>query len=202
MPRVILATRNQHKVNELRQILSAAIPGFQPDWLGSAQDFDTVEPVEDGVDFAENSLIKARQVVKDTGLPAIADDSGICVEIMGGAPGIFSARWSGAHGDDVGNRNLLLHQLADVPERNRGAYFMCAACLVMPDGREFVEIGKMTGHLSFAAAGDSGFGYDPIFIPTGYSVTNAELSPEEKNAISHRAKAFNALAKTLQAELL
>jgi XTP/dITP diphosphohydrolase len=146
------------------------------------------------VSFAENALIKARALAAATGLPAIADDSGIAVDVMGGAPGIFSALWSGRHGADTENLELLLAQMTDIPERHRGAAFVCAAALVTPDGTERVEIGTVRGRLAAAASGSNGFGYDPIFIPDGFAVTSAELSAEQKNAISHRAAAFEQLA--------
>ena len=144
--------------------------------------------------FAGNALIKARQLAEATGLLALADDSGICVDAMGGAPGVFSARWCGRHGDDAANLELLLAQMADVPERRRGASFVCAAAMAAPDGREEVAEGVMRGSLLFAPRGENGFGYDPIFRPEGLSVSSAELTPERKEAISHRGKAFRALA--------
>ncbi|MGJ9529360.1 RdgB/HAM1 family non-canonical purine NTP pyrophosphatase [Actinotignum sp. GS-2025a] len=192
--RVVVATGNAHKVTELRNILA---PWLQEIELVSGAEFAVSEPVEDGTTFAQNALIKARAYARATGLPAIADDSGLCVDILGGAPGIFSARWSGHHGDDAANRQLLLAQLADVGPANRGAHFHCAAALVTPEGREEVREGEMPGSLLTAERGSGGFGYDPIFAPAGYSRSNAELSPEEKDAISHRGKAFAQLAPVL-----
>ena len=152
---------------------------------------------ETGVTFAENSLLKARAVAEATGLPAIADDSGLAVDVLGGAPGIFSARWSGRHGDDVANLNLLLAQLSDVPDSFRGAAFVCAAALAVPgpDGiaRETVEYGQLEGALLREPRGEGGFGYDPVLRPSGLDRSCAELSSEEKNAISHRGHAFRAL---------
>lgn len=189
--KLALATRNPHKVAELRAILLPLLPGAQ---ILGAEAFDVPEPVEDEVTFAGNALIKARQLAEATGLLALADDSGICVDAMGGAPGVFSARWCGRHGDDAANLELLLAQMADVPERRRGASFVCAAAMAAPDGREEVAEGVMRGSLLFAPRGENGFGYDPIFRPEGLSVSSAELTPERKEAISHRGKAFRALA--------
>lgn len=189
--KLVLATRNPHKVAELRAILLPLLPGAQ---IVGAEAFDVPEPVEDEVTFAGNALIKARQLAEATGLLALADDSGICVDAMGGAPGVFSARWCGRHGDDAANLELLLAQMADVPERHRGASFVCAAAMAAPDGREEVAEGIMRGSLLFAPRGENGFGYDPIFRPEGLSVSSAELTAERKEAISHRGKAFRALA--------
>ena len=189
--KLVLATRNPHKVAELRAILLPLLPGAE---IVGAEAFDVPEPVEDEVTFAGNALIKARQLAEATGLLALADDSGICVDAMGGAPGVFSARWCGRHGDDAANLELLLAQMADVPERRRGASFVCAAAMAAPDGREEVAEGVMRGSLLFAPRGENGFGYDPIFRPEGLSVSSAELTPERKDAISHRGKAFRALA--------
>ncbi|UVJ53078.1 RdgB/HAM1 family non-canonical purine NTP pyrophosphatase [Trueperella pyogenes] len=188
---IILATRNAHKVEEVRNILAPLLPSVPSISPVPAR---LPEPVEDGVTFAENAIIKANQVARELGVPAIADDSGLCVDILGSAPGIFSARWSGRHGDDAANLDLLLAQLADVKPVQRGARFVCAAALALPDGTVVVEEGHMAGQLRYERAGEGGFGYDPIFQPEGYDVTNAQLSPADKNAISHRGKAFAALA--------
>ncbi|MEW6869791.1 RdgB/HAM1 family non-canonical purine NTP pyrophosphatase [Trueperella pyogenes] len=188
---IILATRNAHKVEEVRNILAPLLPSVPSISPVPAR---LPEPVEDGATFAENAIIKANQVARELGVPAIADDSGLCVDILGGAPGIFSARWSGRHGDDAANLDLLLAQLADVRPAQRGARFVCAAALALPDGTVVVEEGHMAGQLRYERAGEGGFGYDPIFQPEGYDVTNAQLSPADKNAISHRGKAFAALA--------
>ena len=189
--RLVLATRNEHKVGELRSILLPLLPDLD---LVGANAFNLPEPVEDEVTFAGNALIKARQIARETGLIALADDSGICVDAMGGAPGVFSARWSGSHGDDDANLELLLHQMSDVPDRYRGAEFRCAAALVTPEGQEIVEEGVMKGSLMRERHGVNGFGYDPIFRPDGLAVSSAEITPAEKDAISHRGKAFRALA--------
>ncbi len=200
-PRLVLATHNAHKVREVRQILAQAIPGFEPEDLVSAPDLGADEPVEDGVTFAENALIKARAIAAHTHLPAIADDSGLAVDVLGGAPGIFSARWCGRHGDDRANLDLLLAQLAEVSDAHRGAAFVCAAALVLPDGREVVEHGEMRGRLLRAPVGSGGFGYDPILVPEGETRSSAQLTPEEKNARSHRGAAFRALAPAIAAAL-
>lgn len=214
-PRLVLATHNGHKVGELREILAPVLPGLDPAAVTGAADLGAPEPVENGVTFAENALIKARALAAFTGLPAVADDSGLCVDVLGGAPGIFSARWAGRHGDDVANLTLLLAQLADVPAQHRGAEFVCAAALVTPDGFEHVETGVMRGRLTTAPRGHGGFGYDPVLVPdeqparaasaaAGGSLdglTGAELTPQEKNAISHRGKAFRALAPVIAARL-
>lgn len=196
-PRLVLATHNPHKVAELREILRPLLPGLDDHDVVGAADLGADPPVEDGVTFAENALLKARALAAATGLPAVADDSGLCVDVLGGAPGVFSARWAGWHGDDRANLELLLAQLADVPERHRGAHFACAAALVTPGGLEVVEEGAMPGTLLTAPRGTGGFGYDPILRPAGDGRSSAELSPAEKNAISHRGKAFRALAPHL-----
>ena len=167
--RIALATHNEHKVGEIWAILSPLVPGLTRESLASARELGAPSPVEDGTSFAENALIKARALAAATGLPAIADDSGIAVDVMGGAPGIFSALWSGRHGADAENLELLLAQMTDIPERHRGAAFVCAAALVTPDGTERVEMGTVRGRLAVAASGSSGFGYDPIFIPDGFA---------------------------------
>ncbi len=196
-PRLVLASHNAHKLREVRQILVAAAPGIDPEDIVAAPEMGADEPVEDGATFAENALIKARALAAHTHLPAIADDSGLAVDILGGAPGIFSARWCGRHGDDRANLELLLAQLADVRAEHRAAGFVCAAALVLPDGTEVVEHGQLRGRLLTAPRGDGGFGYDPILQPEGQPAGDerscAELSPAEKNAISHRGKAFRAL---------
>ncbi|QRV01587.1 RdgB/HAM1 family non-canonical purine NTP pyrophosphatase [Arcanobacterium phocisimile] len=194
---LILATRNAHKVGELREILGPLLPGVNMNRIQSVGHYDIEEPVEDAVTFAGNALIKARQIAGLTGIAAVADDSGICVDVLGGAPGIFSARWCGKHGDDQANLDLLLAQLSDVKAEHRTGYFLCAAALVLPDGREFVCEGRMMGRLRYEVAGEGGFGYDPIFQPDGYDVTSAELEPAEKNRISHRGRAFTELAPLL-----
>jgi XTP/dITP diphosphohydrolase len=195
--RLVLATHNAHKVGELRAILAPVLPGLDPASVVGARDVGAPEPVEDGVTFVENALIKARALAAFTGLPAVADDSGLSVDVLGGAPGIFSARWAGRHGDDAANLALLLAQLADIAEPHRTARFVCAAALVTPDGFEHVETGTLEGVLATEPRGTGGFGYDPILVPTGQTRSCAELTPQEKNAISHRGIAFRALVPTL-----
>jgi XTP/dITP diphosphohydrolase len=193
--RLILATRNTGKITELRAILAAA---ELPHELVGADDYPEVPDVkETGVTFAENALLKAHALARATGHPAIADDSGLCVDVLGGAPGIFSARWSGTHGDDEANLRLLLAQLSDIAPEHRAAHFACAAALALPDGTERVVEGRLDGTLRTAPAGTGGFGYDPILQPDNDTRTCAELSPEEKNAISHRGKAFRALIPSI-----
>lgn len=191
--RLVFATGNAHKLSELEAILAPAWAEYADGVIARMSDFEVCDPVEDGATFEDNALIKARHVCQATGLPAIADDSGITVDIMGGAPGIFSARWSGRHGQDQENLHLLIAQLADVPDQHRGAAFVSAAALVLPDGREFTERGIVRGTVLRERRGDGGFGYDPIFLPDGYDITTAEMTPEQKNAISHRGIAFRAL---------
>lgn len=192
-PRLVLATHNRHKLGELRAILHPALPALDLDAVVTAGDLDVPDPVEDGLTFAENALVKARAVAAATGLPAVADDSGLAVDVLGGSPGIFSARWAGRHGDDEANLDLLLAQLADIAEPHRTARFVCAAALVTPEGVQVVEHGTLEGRLAFAPRGSNGFGYDPVLVPLGDTRTCAELTPEEKNAISHRGQAFRAL---------
>ncbi|RHA43513.1 RdgB/HAM1 family non-canonical purine NTP pyrophosphatase [Cellulomonas rhizosphaerae] len=196
-PRLVLATHNAHKVGELRAILAPVLPELAGDDVVGARDVGAPEPVEDGVTFEANALIKARALAAFTGLPAVADDSGLAVDVLGGAPGIFSARWSGRHGDDAANLALLLAQVSDIAPEHRGARFVCAAALVTPDGFEHVETGALVGTLTFEPRGAGGFGYDPALVPLGESRTCAELSPDEKNAISHRGQAFRALAPVI-----
>lgn len=200
-PQLVLATHNEHKVTELRAILLAPEVGLPLDssQIVGASSFGVPEPVEDGVTFAQNALIKARALSRATGLVAIADDSGLAVDVLGGAPGIFSARWAGRHGDDSANLNLLLAQLSDIAVEHRAARFVCAAALVTPDGREFVELGALEGNLLFEPRGTGGFGYDPILQPVGDERSCAELTAEEKNAISHRGHAFRMLAPHIKA---
>ncbi|TGB13017.1 RdgB/HAM1 family non-canonical purine NTP pyrophosphatase [Streptomyces sp. MZ04] len=200
MTRLILATRNTGKITELRSILADA--GLPHDLVGADAYPEIPDVRETGVTFAENALLKAHALARATGLPAVADDSGLCVDVLGGAPGIFSARWAGKHGDDRANLDLLLAQLADIDaDIHRAAHFACAAALALPDGRERVVEGQLRGVLRHAPSGANGFGYDPILQPEGETRTCAELSAEEKNAISHRGKAFRALVPVVR-ELL
>lgn len=193
-PLLVLASGNEHKVEEIRAILTPSLPGLDLSRIASMTEFGVDSPVEDALTFEGNALLKARAVTAATGLPALADDSGLTVDAMGGAPGIFSARWSGGHGDDAGNLELLLAQVSDLKEEDRGAQFVCAAALALPDGKSVTTEGIMRGVLATQPRGKNGFGYDPAFIADGYRVTNAELSAEEKNQISHRAKAMRDMA--------
>jgi XTP/dITP diphosphohydrolase len=189
--KLVLATHNAHKVQEVGAILNAL--GANVELLG----YDGPEPIEDGTSFLENALIKARAAFAHTGLTSIADDSGMAVEILGGSPGIFSAGWSGTR-DNAANRELVLAQLADVKPEHRAASFVCTMALVGPDG-EVSFTGIWPGRVSTAVIGEHGFGYDPIFIPQGFEVTAAELEPEVKNALSHRSMALEQLANYLKA---
>ncbi|GAA1903771.1 RdgB/HAM1 family non-canonical purine NTP pyrophosphatase [Streptantibioticus ferralitis] len=199
MQRLVLATRNANKVSELRAILADA--GLDFELVGADAYPEIPDTEETGVTFADNALLKAHALAQGTGLPAIADDSGLCVDVLGGAPGIFSARWAGRHGDDRANLQLLLAQLADIDSEHRGAHFACAAALALPDGTEHVVEGRLDGTLRHAPEGAGGFGYDPVLQPDGETRTCAELTPEEKNAISHRGKAFRALIPIIREEL-
>ncbi len=197
---IVLATGNPHKVGELRAILAEVLDELALELVGQGEVEGVPEVVEDQVTFAGNALLKARAVAGATGRPALADDSGLAVDVLGGCPGVFSARWSGRHGDDAANLALLLAQVADLPDEHRAAGFVCAAALALPDGTTRVEQGRLRGTLTCAPRGSNGFGYDPIVqLPDGRTV--AELDAAEKNAISHRGNAFRALAPHLR-ELL
>ena len=193
MPRVVLATRNTGKISELQRILAA----YDVDLVGVDAFPDLEDVAETGSTFADNALLKARTVSAATGLLAVADDSGLTVDALNGMPGILSARWSGRHGDDEANLDLVLAQIADLPDERRGAAFVCAAAAVAPDRREIVVEGRIRGTLLRERRGRNGFGYDPIFVPVGETRTTAEMSADEKDAISHRGMAFRALAKQL-----
>lgn len=197
-PVIVLASNNAGKLTELRAILTAAIPTLAAEQIVDAKTVDAPDVVEDGVTFEANALKKATLTAQATGLIAVADDSGLAVDVMHGAPGIFSARWAGKHGDDQANMDLLLAQLSDIEHPHRGAAFVCAAAFATPDGAtRHVEVGKLPGDLTFEPRGDNGFGYDPIFEIPEFGKTAAELDPETKNEMSHRGKAFRALAPKL-----
>jgi XTP/dITP diphosphohydrolase len=189
--RLLLATRNRGKLAELQRLLADAVPGVEVVGLDAVSAFP--EAPETGATFAENAVAKARDAARASGLPAVADDSGLSVDALNGMPGVLSARWSGRHGDDDANTALLLGQLADVPDERRGAAFVCAAALATPDGEEHVLERQWRGRLIREKRGSNGFGYDPVFVPEGLTVTSAELAPEEKDARSHRGQAFAAL---------
>ncbi|MCR2812025.1 RdgB/HAM1 family non-canonical purine NTP pyrophosphatase [Microbacterium sp. zg.Y1090] len=193
--RVVLATHNPHKIEEFQSIVRATRPDLE------VVGYDGPEPVEDGVTFAQNALIKARAAAAHTGLPALADDSGLCVDVLGGSPGVFSAYWAGHAKDATANLELLLDQLSDIADPHRTAHFVSTIALVLPGGAEHVVEGVWDGRLATAPAGDGGFGYDPIFIPADQPEneerTVGEWSAGEKNAASHRARAFAALTPLL-----
>ena len=190
---LVLATRNQGKIREFRRILDSISQGTI-NLVGLEEFSHTTEVEETGSTFKENALLKARSVCKETGLPAIADDSGLCVDALGGAPGLFSARYAGVHGDDRANNVKLLKELESIPEEKRGAHFTCAAALVLVDGREHVSEEIFEGSILHAPIGDQGFGYDPLFRPQGFSISSAQMSADEKDLISHRGKSLRAIA--------
>ncbi len=191
--KLVLATRNQGKITEFRRILEELAPG-QIELIGVDKFPDLVDVEETGTSFEENSLLKARYTSQATGLPAIADDSGLCVDALNGDPGIFSARWAGVHGNDQANLEKVLEQLKDVPDQKRTAHFKCVASLVLPDGREQVAEGRFEGHILHTPVGENGFGYDPIFQPLGLSISSAQMSAQEKDLVSHRGKSLRSIA--------
>jgi XTP/dITP diphosphohydrolase len=194
---LVLATRNEGKLRELARILDHQV-------IGLDEFPDAPDVPETGATFEANALLKARAIAAYTKLPAVADDSGLCVDALNGMPGVLSARWAGRHGADQANLDLVLAQVADVPDARLGARFVCAAALVVPDGgpaREWVVTGQVVGRLIRVPRGTGGFGYDPIFQPNGFDLTTAEMTPEAKDAISHRGRAFRALAPFIQGRL-
>lgn len=205
MTRVLLASGNAKKLAELRRILEPLVPGIEVVGLADVDPYP--EPTETEPTFEGNALLKAREAARRTGLPSLADDSGLCVEALNGMPGVLSARWSGVsrvggrEQVDAANNRLLLAQLADIPEERRGAVFRCAMALVLPDGTEMVEFGEMPGRILPEERGAGGFGYDPLFAADGYDVSTAELSREDKDAISHRGRALRAIAPRVAAAL-
>lgn len=204
--RLVLATHNEHKVHELRAILADVAGELDLDVVGASAYPSVPEPVETEVTFVGNARLKATAMARSTGLPCVADDSGLAVEVLGGCPGVFSARWSGSFAGpspsrterDRANLRLLLDQLADVSDDDRAAAFVCSAVLVMPDGRTEAVEGRVTGSLIRIPRGNNGFGYDPVFVPNGSERTLAEHTEVEKNAISHRGRAFRALVPVLR----
>jgi XTP/dITP diphosphohydrolase len=192
--RVLLASRNRKKLVELRRILAPKLPDVEVLGLDDVEHYGEVP--ESGASFAENALIKAREGHRHTGLPTVADDSGLTVDALNGMPGVLSARWAGRHGSDEANLRLVLDQVGDVPDERLGAAFVCAVAYV-DDQREIVTDGRMPGRLVREPRGTNGFGYDPIFVPTGFDRTSAELTIDEKDAISHRGQALRALAEQL-----
>ena len=196
-PRLALATANPHKLIEVTRILAAG--HVDVDLVGLTEFPGAPDVAETGATFAENALLKARAVAAFTGLPSVADDSGLCCDALNGMPGVLSARWSGRHGADAENLRLLLAQLSETPDERRGAHFSCVAALVLPSGRETLSEGTLVGHLIREPRGAGGFGYDPIFVPDSESRTTAEMSAAEKDAISHRGRAFRGLAPAVAA---
>lgn len=191
--KIVLASRNAKKLAELRRTLAPRIPGIEVLGLDDVEPF--AEPAETEPTFEGNALIKARACLEVTGLPSLADDSGLCVDALNGMPGVLSARWSGQ--GDQANNDLLLRQIGDVPDERRKAQFRCAVALCLPGGGEIIEHGEMTGRILHGPQGDGGFGYDPLFAADGYEVSTAELTPDEKDLISHRGKAIRAIAPHL-----
>jgi XTP/dITP diphosphohydrolase len=200
--RVVLASNNAKKLTELRRILEPLIPGIEVLGLADVTPYD--EPAETEPTFEGNALLKARACLEVTGLPSLADDSGLCVDELNGMPGVLSARWSGvskSDGGDAANNALLLSQLGDVPDERRTAQFRCAMAFCTPDGNEVVELGEMPGRILRAERGEGGFGYDPLFAADGYDVSTAQLPADEKDRISHRGKALTAIAPAVAAAL-
>jgi len=186
---LVLATRNEGKLRELARILGDKVRLAGLDAFPGAPDVP-----ETGATFEANALLKARAIAAYTNLPSVADDSGLCVDALNGMPGVLSARWAGQHGDDKANLDLVLAQISEVPDARLGARFVCAAALVVPAGGEWVVTGQVEGRLIHVPRGSGGFGYDPIFQPDGFKETTAEMTPDAKDAISHRGRAFRALA--------
>ncbi|QWF82602.1 RdgB/HAM1 family non-canonical purine NTP pyrophosphatase [Amycolatopsis sp. CA-230715] len=197
MTRLLLASRNAKKLGELRRIVAAeGLAGIEVLGLADVDEFE--EAPETAPDFEGNALAKARDAVAATGLPSVADDSGLTVDALNGMPGVLSARWSGRHGDDEANLDLVLAQLSDTPDDRMGAAFVSTVALAHPDGTETVVRGEWRGHLVRERRGTNGFGYDPIFVPEGGTRTSAELSPSEKDAVSHRGRALRLLVPHLR----
>jgi XTP/dITP diphosphohydrolase len=190
MSELLLASRNAKKLEEMRRIVEPTVPHLHVLGLDDVAAYDEVP--ETGATFADNALIKAREGFAHTGVPTVADDSGLTVDALNGMPGVLSARWSGRHGDDLANLELVLGQLADTPDERLGAAFVCAVALVCASGEVVVD-GRMAGRLIRSPRGTNGFGYDPIFVPDGCDVTSAELQSEQKDAISHRGQALRAI---------
>jgi XTP/dITP diphosphohydrolase len=196
--RVVLATRNAKKLVELRRILAGIDALADIDVLGLSDVAPFDEPAETELTFAGNALLKARATVLATGLPSLADDSGLCVDALNGMPGVLSARWAGHAKSDEANNLLLLDQLGDVPDEHRGGRFVAAVALCLPGGFETVTSGEMPGRVIREPIGTNGFGYDPLFVPDGADgLTSAQLSADRKDRLSHRGAALRALVPTL-----
>jgi XTP/dITP diphosphohydrolase len=200
--KVFLASGNAKKIREMQRILAEHVVDIEVLGIGDVDGY--VEPVEDQPTFAGNALVKARAGVAATGLPTIADDSGLCVDALNGMPGVLSARWAGSDKDDLANNTLLLAQLSDVPDERRGAHFTCAVAWVLPDGTEHVVEGRMDGRIIRELRGTGGFGYDVVFVAVEHDaedLTSAQLDPADKDAISHRGRALRELAPRVAADL-
>jgi XTP/dITP diphosphohydrolase len=194
MPELVLATRNKGKIAEVQRLISLHAPQIT---LRSVSEFNLDDVEETGTTFEENALLKAETIARQTGLTALADDSGIAIDALDGAPGVYSARWSGVHGDDAANVAKVLLELSDVPDEDRGAQFVCVIALAHPDGRSIIVRGEVEGVVRRDPIGNHGFGYDPIFQPDGYAITTAQMDPETKDAISHRGKALREIASKI-----
>lgn len=191
MTDLVLATRNKGKIEEVQRLISQHAPHIH---LRSVSEFDLDDVEETGTTFEENALLKASTIARQTGLPALADDSGIAIDALGGAPGVFSARWSGVHGDDRANVAKVLKELEEVSDSERGAQFVCVIALALPNGRHLTVRGEVSGIVRRSPVGEYGFGYDPIFQPSGFDITTAQMDPETKDSISHRGKALRDIA--------
>jgi XTP/dITP diphosphohydrolase len=191
MTDLILATRNKGKVSEVQRLISHYAGQIN---LLSISDFNLDDVEETGTTFEENALLKAATIARQSGVPALADDSGISIDALGGAPGVYSARWSGVHGDDAANIAKVLKELEGVSDSDRGAQFVCVIALALPDGRHIMVRGEVQGTVRHEPIGDRGFGYDPIFQPHGFEITTAQMDPELKDSISHRGKALREIA--------
>ncbi len=191
MSELVLATRNAGKFAEVQRLITVHAPHIT---LRSVAEFNLDDVEETGTTFEENALLKAETIARQSGLPALADDSGIAIDALGGAPGVYSARWSGVHGDDAANIAKVLLELKDVADHERGAQFVCVIALALPDGRSMTVRGEVAGMVRREAVGEFGFGYDPIFQPEGFSITTAQMDPETKDSISHRGKALRDIA--------
>ena len=194
-PELVLATRNKGKIAEVQRLLNEHAPLVR---LRSVAEFDLPDVEETGETFEANAILKASTIALQTGLPALADDSGISIDALDGAPGVYSARWAGSHGDDAANIAKVLEQLKDVPEEDRGAAFVCVIALALPNGKRLTVRGELRGVVRHLPVGEFGFGYDPIFQPAGYQITTAEMQPEEKDAISHRGIALREIAPKIK----
>ena len=191
MATLVLATRNAGKIEEMQRLMSIHAPAIK---VVSVAEFSVADVEETGSTFEANALLKAEQICRETKLPALADDSGLCVDALGGNPGILSARWSGVHGNDIANIAKLLNQLSQVTDEKRSAYFVSVIAIATPDGRHMTVRGEIKGNITRAPRGHGGFGYDPVFQPSGYEITFGEMDPALKDEISHRGQALREIA--------